>query len=88
MGVGTLVLATNVVLLACYTLGCHAFRHLVGGFFDEVSKHPACDFAYACSGSLNGRHQLFAWCSLISVMSSDLYVRLCSMGVITDVRIF
>ena len=37
--------------------------------------------------SLNGRHQLFAWCSLFSVMSSDLYVRLCSMGVITDLRI-
>ena len=63
-------------------------RHVVGGFLNEVSKRPVCDFAYSCVSSLNGRHQLFAWCSLISVMSSDLYVRLCSMGVISDLRIF
>ena len=31
--------------------------------------------------------QLFAWCSLFSVMFADLYVRLCSMGIITDLRI-
>ena len=36
---------------------------------------------------LNGQHQLFAWLSLISVMSADLYVRLCSMGVLTDLRL-
>jgi len=88
MGVGTLILAVNVVLLACYTWGCHVLRHVVGGRLNEVSKSPVCDFAYECVSSLNGRHQLFAWCSLFSVMSSDLYVRLCSMGVITDLRIF
>ena len=27
VGVGTLVLAANVVLLGCYTLGCHSLRH-------------------------------------------------------------
>jgi hypothetical protein len=63
-------------------------RHVVGGRMDEVSKAPVCDFAYACVSGLNGRHQLFAWCSLVSVMSADLYVRLCSMGVLTDVRVF
>jgi hypothetical protein len=87
IGVGTVVLAVNVVLLACYTWGCHVLRHVVGGFMDEVSKVKVCDFAYACASSLNGRHQLFAWCSLISVMSADVYVRLCSMGVISDLRI-
>ena len=88
VGVGTIVLAVNVVLLASYTWGCHVVRHVVGGWMNEVSKVPVCDFAYACVSSLNGRHQLFAWCSLISVMSADVYVRLCSMGVISDVRIF
>ena len=87
IGVGTVVLAVNVVLLTCYTLGCHVVRHLAGGFMNEVSKSPACDFAFACSSGLNGRHQLFAWCSLISVMATDVYIRLCSMGVITDLRI-
>jgi hypothetical protein len=88
VGVGTIVLSVNVVLLASYTWGCHVLRHVVGGRLDEVSKSPACDMAYACVSGLNGRHQLFAWCSLFSVMFADLYVRLCSMGVWTDVRLF
>ncbi len=88
VGIGTLVLGVNVVLLASYTWGCHVLRHVVGGRLREVSKSPSCDMAYACVSGLNGRHQLFAWCSLFSVMFADLYVRLCSMGVWTDVRLF
>ena len=87
IGVGTIVLAVNVVLLASYTWGCHVLRHVVGGRMDEVSKSPVCDMAYSCVTSLNGRHQLFAWCSLFSVMFADVYVRLCSMGIWTDVRL-
>src|ERR687884_181876 len=49
IGVGTLVLAANVVLLSCYTLGCHSFRHMVGGFRDEISKHPTSQVAYDCA---------------------------------------
>jgi len=85
--VGTLILAVNVVLLSSYTLGCHVVRHLVGGFFDEVSHHPMCDKAYACSTALNYKHQLFAWCSLFTVGFCDVYVRLCSMGIWSDFRI-
>ena len=87
IGVGTIVLGVNVVLLASYTWGCHVLRHVVGGRMDEVSKSPVCDMAYSCVTSLNVRHQLFAWCSLFSVMFSDVYVRLCSMGIWTDLRI-
>jgi hypothetical protein len=87
IGVGTLILATNVVLLSSYTLGCHAMRHIVGGFKDEVSKSAMCDGAYACSSALNYKHQLFAWLSLFTVGLCDLYVRLCSMGIWTDFRI-
>jgi len=88
IGLGTIILAVNVVLLSSYTLGCHVVRHLVGGLHDEVSKHPICDRAYACSSALNYKHQLFAWCSLFTVGFSDLYIRLCSMGVFSDPRIF
>ena len=35
IGVGTLVLLINVVLLGGYTLGCHSLRHLVGGVLDR-----------------------------------------------------
>jgi hypothetical protein len=86
IGLGTIILAVNVVLLSCYTLGCHVMRHVIGGTFDEVSKHPMCDKAYSCSTALNYKHQLFAWCSLISVAFCDVYVRLCAMGIWTDVR--
>jgi hypothetical protein len=88
LGLGTVILAVNVVLLSCYTLGCHVMRHIVGGSHDEVSKYPVCDKAYACSSALNYKHQLFAWLSLFTVGFSDLYVRLCSMGIWTDFRIF
>ena len=31
IGIGSLVLVVNVVLLGGYVFGCHAFRHLIGG---------------------------------------------------------
>ncbi len=38
IGVGTIVLTLNVILLASYTFGCHSLRHLIGGFLDEPSR--------------------------------------------------
>jgi len=87
IGVGTLVLAANVVLLGSYTFGCHSLRHLVGGMLDEVTKRPARAKAYACAGCFNRLHMPFAWASLVCVAFADLYVRLCSMGIWTDWRI-
>lgn len=88
LGVGTLVLLLNVTLLSSYTLGCHSLRHLIGGRKDEVSKNSASFKCYSCVSSLNRRHMNFAWTSLFGVMFADLYVRLCSMGVWHDYRIF
>jgi len=87
LGLGTVVLAVNVVLLAGYTSGCHSLRHLIGGFLDQPSKTPVCHKDYHCVSCLNRRHLLWAWMSLCSVMFSDLYVRLCAMGIWTDWRI-
>jgi hypothetical protein len=88
VGVGTLVLAVNVVLLGGYALGCHSLRHLVGGRLDQLSKSPVQHKAYDCVSCLNRGHMPWAWCSLVWVAFSDLYVRLCSMGVWSDWRIF
>jgi hypothetical protein len=88
LGVGTLVLAMNVVLLGSYTLGCHSLRHLVGGRLNQISDKPVRQKTYSCVSCLNRRHMLFAWLSLFWVGFSDVYVRLCSMGVWTDWRIF
>ena len=87
LGVGTFVLALNVVLLGSYTLGCHSLRHLIGGRRDCIAESPGQKTAYDCVSCLNRRHMLFAWMSLFWVAFSDVYIRMCSMGIWTDFRI-
>ncbi len=87
VGVGTIVLSLNVVFLSGYTLGCHSLRHLIGGFMDKISKSP-CSSCYHAVSCLNRKHMIWAWISLFWVGFSDLYVRLCSMGIWHDVRLF
>jgi hypothetical protein len=82
------VLTVNVILLGGYTLGCHSLRHLVGGHLNLLSRHPARRKAHSCVTCLNRRHMLFAWLSLFWVGFSDFYVRMLSMGVFTDWRLF
>ncbi len=88
IGVGTLVLTVNVLLLAGYTFGCHSLRHLIGGRIDEMSKHPIQFALYKVVSKLNTRHMLFAWLSLFWVGFSDFYVRMVAMGLWTDYRLF
>ena len=87
LGVGTIVLTLNVVFLGGYTLGCHSVRHLIGGFRDTFSTAPLRHKAYGCVSCLNRRHMLWAWMSLFWVGFTDLYVRLCAMGIWSDWRI-
>ena len=84
IGVGTLVLLLNVVLLGGYTLGCHSLRHVIGGRIDQLTRAPLQHRAYNCVSCLNRWHMFWAWCSLVWVACSDVYVRLCSMNVIRD----
>jgi hypothetical protein len=88
MGVGSLVLTINVVLLAGYTFGCHSMRHLCGGRINKLSECPMRSRIYGCVSFLNARHMGWAWPSLVFVAFSDLYVRLCCMGIWTDWRFF
>ena len=88
LAVGSIVLIINVYLLAGYTLGCHSLRHLVGGFLDSKSKSPACASCYNAVSCLNKRHMLWAWLSLFWVGFTDVYIRLCAMGIWTDFRFF
>ena len=87
IGVGTIVLLANVVFLSCYTLGCHSFRHIVGGFHDEISKHRGQQVAYDCASCLNRWHMRWAWTSLFTVAFADVYIRLCAMGIWHDWRV-
>lgn len=88
VGVGTLILSANAILLGGYTFGCHSFRHLVGGMMDQISKSKVRKKAYDCVSCLNRKHSNWAWLSLITVAFSDIYVRLVSMGIWTDFRLF
>lgn len=87
IGVGSLVLTLNPILLGCYTFGCHVARHLSGGKHDHLSKLGGQRTVYDCVSCLNARHMLWAWLSLFWVGFTDVYIRLCSMGVWTDWRI-
>jgi len=87
-GVGTIVMIINPILLGGYTFGCHSLRHLTGGRLDEISKKPLRKQAYDCVSCLNRKHMLWAWMSLFWVGFTDLYIRMCAMGIWHDVRIF
>ncbi|MDA0323923.1 MAG: succinate dehydrogenase [Verrucomicrobia bacterium] len=89
VGVGSIVLTLNVVFLTCFTCGCHAFRHLIGGKLDcftcdagSARRHGA----WKRVSLLNARHMVWAWVSLFWVGFSDLYVRLVSLGIIKDLN--
>ena len=88
LGVGSLVLAVNTTLLGGYTLSCHSLRHLIGGGRDRLSESALRFHSYRCVSCLNRRHMVWAWMSLVWVGFSDAYVRLCSMGIWSDWRIF
>ncbi len=90
IGLGTLVLVANAVLLGAFTFGCNSFRHLVGGGSDCFSCErfgAAKQAAWKGVTVLNERHMLWAWISMYWVGLSDLYVRLCAAGVISDPRL-
>ena len=88
MGLGTLVLVVNAILIWCYTLGCHSCRHIIGGRLRSFSRHPLrCRF-WGWVSVLNGRHMQWAWASLAWVALTDVYIRLVASGAITDPRLF
>ena len=87
IGVGTIVMWINVILLAAYTFSCHSCRHVCGGVLDVLSKAPARYRLWRFITRLNERHPVYAWLSLFFVGLTDLYIRLVSMGILRDWRI-
>lgn len=90
IGLGTLVMFANTSLLTLYTCSCHSLRHLVGGGVNSYSTAPFGKLRYnlwRLVSRFNENHMLFAWCSLISVASTDAYIRFVSLHVIRDLRV-
>jgi hypothetical protein len=89
IGIGSVLLLVNAVLLTSYTLGCHAWRHLIGGRLDCFSCDGGAKSAHGVwsfSTWFNERHQEFAWASLLWIAATDLFIRLASQGVLPDVN--
>ena len=87
-GLGTLIMLINCVLLTTYSLSCHSCRHLAGGYLDVLSGRPARLALWRWITKLNEHHMLIAWCSLVFVAWTDIYIRLVATGIIHDVRFF
>jgi hypothetical protein len=88
MGLGTVLMLINVVLIWLYTLSCHSCRHAVGGRLRHFSKHPVRYKMWTFVSRLNTRHAQYAWYSLFSVALVDLYIYLLAANVFDDPRFF
>jgi hypothetical protein len=88
LGLGTLIMLVNVVLLWAYTLSCHSCRHITGGRLKNFSSRPARYWIWTQVSKLNARHMQLAWITLGTLMLTDLYIWLVAAGVFSDPRIF
>lgn len=81
LGIGSVLMLANVILLTGYTFSCHALRHLVGGSVDCFScamGGNARHGLWRLATKINPYHPNFAWYSLISVAAADVYIRVVS----------
>lgn len=101
MGLGTLIMLANVVLLSGFTFGCNSLRSLAGGRVNRfacyvcpagakepVQKLRPAYYSWRFVTYFNENHMAWAWLSLFSVGFTDLYIRLCAMGIWRDLRFF
>ncbi|MGB8649381.1 MAG: hypothetical protein WCD35_01835 [Mycobacteriales bacterium] len=86
IGLGSIVLVVNAVLLWLYSLSCHSCRHIFGGRLTHFSKHPLRYRFWTFVSKLNHHHMKFAWVSLFGVALTDLYVYLVASGAFSDPR--
>jgi hypothetical protein len=87
VGLGTLIMVVNVLLLWAYTLSCHSCRHLVGGRLRHFSLHPMRYRFWTFVSRLNARHMQLAWTTLGTLMLTDGYIALVAAGVFGDPRL-
>ncbi len=88
LGLGTLIMLVNIVLIWLYTLSCHSCRHIVGGRLRHFSKHPFRYQLWTWVSKLNRDHAKYAWLSLFSVALTDFYIYLLATGQFSDPRFF
>ncbi|MEN0138266.1 MAG: hypothetical protein AAGC80_24155 [Rhodococcus sp. (in: high G+C Gram-positive bacteria)] len=87
IGLGTLVMVGNVILLWAYTVSCHSCRHVTGGRLTHFSRHPIRYRLWTGVSKLNTRHMQLAWTTLATLIVTDFYVMLVASGTISDLRL-
>jgi hypothetical protein len=97
VGVGTLIMLANIILLTGFTFGCNSMRHLAGGRLDCFScprnghlgerRLRTGFYLWRWVTGFNVNHMQWAWLSLFSVGFTDFYIMMCSRGIWNDVRI-
>lgn len=89
IGLGTIVLMMNAILLAGYTFGCHALRHIIGGGKDCMTcpkNGQSLSYrSWRFVSFFNRRHMMWAWMSLFWVAFADFYVWLVASGTIDPI---
>jgi hypothetical protein len=88
VGLGTIILWVNLILLWAYTLSCHSCRHVMGGRLKSFSKAPIRYWLWTQIGRINTRHGQFALITLATLVVTDAYVALLAHGAFSDPRIF
>ena len=83
IGLGTIILLVNAILIMLYTISCHSCRHITAGRLNHFSKHPLRYRTWTFISKLNAKHQELAWVSMYSVMLADFYVRLVAKDIIS-----
>jgi hypothetical protein len=90
VGLGSLVMLVNVILLSFYTFTCHSFRYLMGGRIDAFSRVRFGKLWHRVVILLtwaNPRHGFWAWVSMFSVALTDVYIRLLIAGIFHEPRL-
>jgi|SRR5579859_1120745 len=90
IGLGTLIMLVNIIMLTLYTFSCHSLRHLAGGKLDCFSCETFGQQRYQTwrgISFLNERHMQLAWTSLITVGFTDFYIRMLAAGWFHDPRL-
>ncbi len=88
VGLGSILLLVNALLLSGFTASCNSCRHVCGGHRNSFHDVPLRHRAWKIITRLNERHREYAWASFASVIAADLYIRLLVSGVLHDPRLF
>lgn len=88
IGLGSLIMLANAILLSLFTFGCNSFRHLIGGRIDcfdcSTTSRVRHGIWAKIVSPMNRWHEPWAWISMFAVGLTDLYIRLAAAGVFTD----